>query len=949
MSDIWSRITDLVSLMEQARHGALAQAARCYARPVVDNIQHELLEVTLGKLWIAIGLMLFELIIPNAPIDPAAVQNITSEHLNENAQDLAVQMSLHQALEELSTGNSSNTVLQTLRMQLERVTSQLSKASRYPVRKDLSRLHMYWSEIMQFRNHILARDKLYNLISMLEHGEEGGISQEQVVQQSIAGFYQRLDGAYVDFVDINVPLKLSMLYLRFGLRLTARATQLTTIPGLDNYSRISSALSTYPCLVDPSVLSLKMDSTFPTIPAIQHVTLRLTLFAFEKSIGVDLATRIGDVEVSCQQALHLWRIDRAKEQDQNKATNTLYRHATTYNEVSDADIEMQEFLALFPSFEDVLSQDASMVSNNSKASSSHVQLEDVKRIAETHVGLFVSLGSSDADAFHFTRMFFLERLLQTRALPATLDDESLPLQLSILSNKLSRLRKSSGVPERYNFYFDSYTFEAKKALETVEALRSRLSSLIRDWPEQMVLQHLRSKCDIFLGLGLSSPLAKLLSALEQLLLQMEDWEMYANKENSLKSHQQSLTNIIIDWRRLELSSWRVLLESQEKAYASESSAWWFRLYEVCISGALDACEQEIKEQPGSLSKFLADLIPLLDDYITSCSLGQFHARLQLLETFKSYIAILKKSRTEYEKTALTRIQRVIYATVRRFSLHSSKLANTLREQKAVLEKDVLEFIKLASWKDINIHALKASAQRTHHQLFKVVRKFREILKQPARDKILPELAGDMEAKPLEDPNTCSSPRFGLPRLFADEPDVGLKPHLSRLGQTFTKYDKLIDTRIRHFILATSPHPADELATEIIITAQELSNVTVPTNADATKREGQKKALLVRKKKAWSNLLRELKRTGISSNPKPGVLQNLADECWLREQPILVDDDEKKLSTDRIEVYFLRLQEMMPRLRSSLSNHHSDISTRELQRGIKLLQSSVSLAIDLRHR
>ena len=936
--------------MEQARHGALAQAVRCYVRPMVDSIQNAPLEVTLGKFWTATGLMLFELIVPSAPIDPAAVQNITSEHLKEDAHDLSTQITLHQELEKLSTGNSSNAVLQSLRLQLETVTSLLSKELRYPVRKDPSRLHVYWSEITQFHNHVLPRDKLFGLVAMLEQGMEVGTSQEQVVQQSIAGFYQRLDGAYAEFGDINVPLKLSLLYLRFGLRLTAWATRRTTVPGMDKCAKLTAVLSTYPSLLDPSVLRSKMDLIPSGIPAVQHVILRLAVFVFEKSMGVDLATRIDDVEMSCQQALRLWLIDRAKEQDQNDATNSLYRRATTYNEVSDADIEKQEFLALFPSFEDVLNQDTSMSSDNSKTHlPKHVQPEDATRIADTHLSLFGVSGGPNLDLLHLTRMFFLERLLQTQELPSGLDDESLPLQLVMLRDGLSHLRKSSSVSKRYNFYLDSYTFEAKKALEIAESLRSRLNSLINDWPEHMVLQHLRIKCDVFLGLSFSSPLAKLLSALEQLLMHMDDWEMYASKENSLKSHQRSLTNIIIDWRRLELSSWRVLLESQEKAYASETSSWWFRLYEACINGALDACEQENKQQPGSLTKFLAGLIPLLDDYITSSSLGQFHTRLKLLEAFKCYVAVLKNSRPEHQKNGLTRVQRVIYATVHRFGLYSAKLANSLQDQKAVLEKDIQEFIKLASWKDANVHALKASAQRTHHQLFKLVRKFREVLKQSVCDKFSPELAGVPETTPLEGFNERLSPSFTLPRPWTDEPDVTLKPHLSQLGRTFTRYDNLIDTRIRRFILAASPHLADELATEIIITARELSGTAIPANIAAARREGRQKALLVRKRKAWNDLLKELKRTGLSANPKPSVLQNLADECWLREQPILVDTDEKQLSTDRIEVYFSRLQEMMPRLRSSLSNHHPDMTTRELQRGIMLLQSSFSLAIDLRHR
>jgi len=50
-----------------------------------------------------------------------------------------------------------------------------------------------------------------------------------------------------------------------------------------------------------------------------------------------------------------------------------------------------------------------------------------------------------------------------------------------------------------------------------------------------------------------------------------------------------------------------------------------------------------------------------------------------------------------------------------------------------VEKDVQNLIKLASWKDVNVAALRASAVRSHHQLYKSVRKLRAILQKPASD------------------------------------------------------------------------------------------------------------------------------------------------------------------------------------------------------------------------
>ena len=45
-----------------------------------------------------------------------------------------------------------------------------------------------------------------------------------------------------------------------------------------------------------------------------------------------------------------------------------------------------------------------------------------------------------------------------------------------------------------------------------------------------------------------SPVAQVLAALERLLVQTDDWEEYANRDNSLKLQQNKLIALIIEWR-----------------------------------------------------------------------------------------------------------------------------------------------------------------------------------------------------------------------------------------------------------------------------------------------------------------------------------------------------------------------------------------------------------------
>jgi midasin len=134
-----------------------------------------------------------------------------------------------------------------------------------------------------------------------------------------------------------------------------------------------------------------------------------------------------------------------------------------------------------------------------------------------------------------------------------------------------------------------------------------------------------------------------------------------------------------------------------------------------------------------------------------------------------------------------------------------------------------------------------------------------------------------------------------------------------------------------------------------VTAKSLASESISGDLSAAKREKQQKALLVRKRKAWSDLLKELKRGGLSVNLKPDVLRQQSDQLWIREQPVISTASTQPISTVKMDQYFDRLHAALPQLRTSLSDHHSDVTTRELQRGVMLLESGFAFALEARSR
>ncbi|KAF9046525.1 hypothetical protein BJ165DRAFT_1527609 [Panaeolus papilionaceus] len=894
---------------------------------------------TIADNWLSIGIFLTKIIIPDTPVDPAAFTNSTLARLRTRKEELLVQIDLHSTLEQLTTGMDENPVTQRMQVELSAIQHKLENLPDYPQRSDVQRLHLYWSEVFQFRDAVISVQKLQDLRTSILRGEADAAPREHVMQESLSAFAQRLDIAYPELSDINVLLRYSLLCIRLGYHLLAASNMGAERLGAGKMD-IASGILAFPVLEGSFHLidSLKTRSTSGS-DAFQSLLLTLAAIAFQKSEGLSVVN--AEVTQSLyEQAAGLWRIDRAKEKQRAIEAGSLYRPAKVdYESATDAEIEEAELKEIFPTFEslDEEEEDAQSVSRGKGIPNELVLPARIPPWVEIHLSLFnnhSSQSSFSRDNFIELQKSVLKDIISSspETLSETLDPKSSFHQILLLRDTIQELTcKTEQSRVSYSFYHDLNITEARKLALLVQQLHSRLQRIAEEWPDQMVLQHLMERCQTVINSRATNSVAKLLSMLEQLLLQTDDWEMYANKENSIKTFRESMIRLVIEWRQLELICWRNLLRSQAIVFRKNASQWWFKLYDIIIHGTL-AAKESARTDDDALGIYLRDMVLLLDDFMTKSPLGEFEARLELLDSFRHYLFSLSHSKDDIH----SRVARILSSSFNRYNLLTSVVRKRIADQQAALEKEVAAFVKLASWKDTNVHALKQSAQKTHRQLYKITRKFQALLREP-----IPQ---DMETL-----TEINSTTVALPSSSAPLDELQDRTVHTPLQSRYQKYSDTVKTDLLRAVQSHSPELVVELVDEIISQSKLLASITIPT-ADEEVRVRHKKALLVRKRKAWSDLLKELKRGGLSSNLKPETLRQNMDEQWLREQPVIEESVlQGNPELSRSEHYFFRLCRLLPGLRSSIAAHHSDLTTREIQKGLMFLESGVALAIDLRGR
>jgi midasin len=910
----------------------------------------------LGLGWISLSRFFLNLYVPDTPLDPAALLGFRSDFWGAELASLSHELGLEVNLERRISGNMTNGTINYLSEQIEDVREHAHDLPRVPQMsgRDIFRLREFWSEVSHFMLKVIPESRLNHLVNSFDANGPEASASEHVIQESIAMFDQRLESIYPEFDDISRPLRSALLYVRLGLRLVAHASGCKEAVDVEELSR---AVSTFPSMAGvPALIAADTRGDLRAVEQspFESILLVLTAAAFEVELGIH--PRIAAIESVYERASRLWLIDQKKQEEADVASQSLYRTSgITHSARNESELEEEDFLALFPDYEALFDPGESQecVPGHVARQYSPPDVSYASSLMLLHLCI-MSPGSCSSNAqtrLSDLRASLLPSILDKfqRNLPETLDDHSFSHQVSLIAACLRDIHHPSGLETRpYNFYIDSHVPEIRKTATLVESLKHGLDVLIQEWPDQMVLQHLRDRCTQILSLSVQSPVAKVLTLLEQLLLQTDDWEMYASQATTLKGYRSAITDLVISWRRLELSSWRGLLRTQAITFEEGASEWWFRLYNAVVRGPLDIVD---RSRLDSLDDYLDQLVPLLDGFLESSPLGQFSRRLDLLGSFGPFLQHLIVTKSEPARELLRRVQRIVHSTQAYYSQFISSITSSLTSQEKTVSEEIQGFIKIASWKDVNVQALKASAKKTHHQLYKGIRKYRDIMRQPVNDLLQPATVSDTEMAPdarlPQSPlqtNAVDSTCLDIHVTLGDGP-----AYLRDLSKTYMRFDSLIASRIIVFLKSGSSHDLDSLMGQILFTAKELASVNIPAGATAERREKLWKALLVRKRKAWSDFAKEFKRIGLATKVQSTILLQQKNDRWLREQPSPVIGVGSFADVQNSEQHFVRLQGLLPRLRATLADHHGDVSTQELQRSIMLLESALSTSLSCRSK
>lgn len=380
-----------------------------------------------------------------------------------------------------------------------------------------------------------------------------------------------------------------------------------------------------------------------------------------------------------------------------------------------------------------------------------------------------------------------------------------------------------------------------------------------------------------------------------------------------------------------------LLDDQVIEYSNNDAEWTMRLFGALVQGVQTAED---------VSKHLEATLPMISSYLSASSLGHFASRVETLKAMASMAdeMVNVDATSSFKQTAA-----LLHNVVANASLFMPRLNDSLHTQRAIIDKAIKDFVKLASWKDVNVYALKASAVKSHRQLHRNVRKFREVLRQP----VAPILMDHNSICPQEAPS--ATPRGTIPPLFTFSPvsteaisarsavEPASPAHLVRLEDTLKRYHS-VHEKARSTLSISGADSLDMMAIEIIETAAELAKAT----PESLTKENTKLVnnLASRKRKAYSDLLKALRASGFSNSVRADQLakqQSSTSMATLARLPILPDGLDSG-DIKKVESYHHRLNVLMITLRAAFNGHNPDIASQDLERGIGYAESVFAAAL-----
>ncbi|XP_073672706.1 midasin [Garra rufa] len=763
-------------------------------------------------------------------------------------------------------------------------------------------------------------------------GIQGLLKEEAVWQASQHRFTQRLVEEYPLYPDVVVPLRAAILQVQHGMRLLASqvSSSMTAQPGL---ARLVSTMLAFPSPAASSDLACAdylcsreclhmLKGLGKQLPAAEvsrvipdHAVLLLNALLYIQSHTLSAGHLSAETQKLfrhvCQAIVNEWdeQEKRAREKEQMEAS--LYRNRTRLHGtgLTEDQQEEREFRRSFPSyhkdFADITSEpslDQPIIieddddvdsEESSSETSGFLLVSSMSTVVQVHQRLCLSYAQSlwyqPNMPINHTKdhVSALVSSYQSTApliarfyhlMDCEVDAKLMGSQL-LLSTLLQNTVTGSGGPAElilqgdgpYDFYRDPNMSQARICLPALEQLSKAVRQRLNDWPEHPALVQIIIVIERILAFSLSSPLAKFLNGLEILLSKSQDWENNASRAVSLRNELEAITQLIIQWRKLELNCWSSSLDNALKRHAENSTKHWLSIYQL-IERYLQEQRTDSRHDDAVEHLSLSSISSTLQAFIEGSTIGEFSIRLSMLLGFHCHVLLAPKQEGHESLCSL------LWNLYKYYTQFSESIQAKITQLRSPIEKELKDFVKISKWNDVSFWSIKQSVEKTHRTLFKFVKKFEAALKEPCTPCLVERGSSssmdDVDSQPEDTPlhKVHRALKTALPGkgrdLQADGPeelssDKEPSSLQGRLPVLTRKMKKLCVQLVKKTSLPELSEDLDQFTAEIITNVQALQSLTVDRSVEQEKQKAEVKHILLQKQRALADLFKMLAQIGLS--------------------------------------------------------------------------------------
>jgi midasin len=900
----------------------------------------------IGACLVYFALAFLRLWIPDRPTDPALHLSVERDRHQRRKGELETKLRALQIFESSFSGQSTSLRIRNVEREMELIGPEPPTPP--VVRLADSNLMQLQAEFSGILDGIVTKEPETVLLSGVRGPFENATirrsarSEEiDLLRRNIEQSVRRLSQSPREYDDLTIPVVKSLQVLDLGaamLEWSDRDRSPTKVSQfIAHITKHAPLLGATPNSLTRSLAENDPDAADMTtaVPFLETVTLAATLFPWSLS-DITVQFRILSSFESCYAE---WKARLQIDQSREAAKAKYYEYRGEDSNIDE--VKPEEVNAMFPNSDD---------EHGSEERNEEMQNYDAKAFAVKMANIQAGIFSPEKSA-SMLKHYLLEKLKAMSSImcgghveePLIRPVAMLPALFLFIDEEMEFFKGKESAKE-YSIYTDSNVDEARKLVNLVHRTLDRAEVIRESWPEHALPLEILGSCKDVVRHKISDPIAKLLAKSEKLHGILNEWQMVASSQYSVVSLIDELTALIVSWRRLELSSWSRLLAEESSRCEEDAKSWWFMIYEIAISIPL-----KLVRDGSDCASHSQDLVSSLISFLRATSLGQYSCRLRVLKIFQKMVESLIQSGKPMQA-----VSSALSNVLSHFTRYEPVVQQKLADGRGKLEQQLMEQIKLASWKDTNVTTLRESARRSHYKLFKIVKKFRSLLARPIETFTAPDSGGDRIEFSLDVPSGDLFERQALTGAlqiieqnvseWADAPRRLREPYGAAISmlQLFTssQSDLNVGSELHEYVL------------NLTSTITELRSQT-PSKIDDDSR-----ALILhlktRKRRLLANVLKDVRHMGIRRNlntPELEKQRSLASILGV----VAVFDGSRAFGKNNIDSrlstaghHFHAFLDLIDKARRSQEEHSEDLSSSEVGRCVGSLEGFLLTIQDQRN-